>query len=86
LLIRFNLKNSSVHLSAGFANSIVFSASNFEAFDNAGFHPLTYIMTGQLKTFNSSLSAPFDISPPFDLTCGSSTSSSVAERLDERAL
>jgi len=62
LLIRFNRKNSSAHLFAGFANSIVFGASDFETFNNAGLHPLTDIMTSQLKPLNASLSAAFDIS------------------------
>ena len=63
LLIRFNWKNSPAHLFAGFANILIIGASNFETFNNAGLHPFTYIMTSQLKTFNSSLSASFDISP-----------------------
>ena len=63
LLIRFNWKNSPAHLFAGFANIIVFGASDFETFYNAGLHPLTYIMTSQLKPLNSSCSTPFDIPP-----------------------
>ena len=42
---------------------IVFGASDFETFNNAGLHPLTDIMTSQLKPLNASLSAAFDISP-----------------------
>jgi hypothetical protein len=63
LLIRFNRKNSSAHLLAGIANILVIGTSNFETSNNAGLHPLTYIMTSQLKTLNRSLSASFDISP-----------------------
>jgi hypothetical protein len=68
LLTRFNLKNPSAHLFAGFANIIVFGASDFETFDNAGLHPLTDIMTSQLKPLNSSCSTPFNI-PPQNLIC-----------------
>ena len=68
LLIRFNWENPSAHLFAGFANIIVFGASDFETFNNAGHHPLTDVMTSQLKTLNSSLSASFDI-PPQHLIC-----------------
>jgi hypothetical protein len=63
LLIRFNRKNSSVHLFAGFANILVFCASDFKAFNNAGLHPLTDIMTSKLKTLDCSLSAAFNFSP-----------------------
>jgi hypothetical protein len=60
LLVRFNWENPSAHLFAGFANIIVFGASNFETFHKAGFHPLTNIMTSQRKTLNCSLSAAFE--------------------------
>jgi hypothetical protein len=63
LLMRFNWENPSAHLFAGFANSIVFGALNFQTFHNARLHPFTDIMASQLKTLNSSLSASFDISP-----------------------
>src|SRR5208337_5677094 len=68
LLIRSDRKNSSAHLSAGVANILVIGASQFETFNNAGHHPLTDVMTSQLKTLNSSLSASFDI-PPQHLIC-----------------
>jgi hypothetical protein len=63
LLIRFDRKNSSTHLRAALAHIIVFSASDFETFDNAGYYPLTDIMTSQLKPLESSCSASLDISP-----------------------
>jgi hypothetical protein len=68
LLVRFDRKNASTHSFAGFANILVFGASDFETFHNAGLHPLTDIMTGQLKTLNSSCSTPFNI-PPQHLIC-----------------
>jgi hypothetical protein len=63
LLIRFNRKNPSAHLSAGVANILILGASDFETFNDAGFHPLTYIMPSQLKPLDSSCSASFDIPP-----------------------
>ena len=68
LLIGFNNENPSAHLFAGFANILIIGTSKFETLNNAGLHPLTYIMTRQVKTFNSSLSASFDI-PPQHLIC-----------------
>jgi hypothetical protein len=62
LLMRFNLKNPSAHLFAGLANILIIGASDFETFDNAGHHPLTDIMTSQLKPLDSSCSTPFNIS------------------------
>jgi hypothetical protein len=61
--MRFNRKNTSAHLFASFAHSIVFGASDFETFHNAGLYPLTNIMPSQLKPLNANLSTPFDISP-----------------------
>ncbi len=63
LLARFNWKNSSAHLSAGVANILVIGASQFETFNSAGLHPLTNVLTSQLKTLSSSLPVSFNISP-----------------------
>jgi hypothetical protein len=63
LLVRFDRKNSSTHLFAGFANILVIGAFDFETFNDAGLPPLAYIVTSQLKPLNSSCSASFDISP-----------------------
>ena len=63
LLMRFNWKNSSAHLSAGVANILVIGASRFETSNDAGLHPLTNVLTSKLKPLDRSLSASFDISP-----------------------
>ena len=62
-LTRFNLKNPSAHLFAGFADIIVFGASQFETFNNAGLHPLTNVLTSKPQPLDRSRSASFDISP-----------------------
>jgi len=61
--MRFNRKNPRAHLFADFANILIIGASQFETFNDAGLHPLTYIMPSQFKTLDCSLSASLDITP-----------------------